>query len=86
MKQQRYFRIDTATREVAQAKALITDLNRLVDVLNVDINSREQTAGVTDLARPEYPAVARAMRARRDNLLQTISALRKRVGHLEVVT
>jgi len=67
-----------------QAKALITDLYRLVDVLNVDIDFREQEAGVTDLARAEYPAVARTMRARRDNLLETISALRQRAGRSDV--
>ncbi|WP_426527849.1 hypothetical protein [Bradyrhizobium sp. McL0615] len=84
MKQQRHLGIVTATREVTQARALITDLHRLVDVLNVDIDFREQEAGVTDLARPEYPAVARTMRARRDNLLETISALRQRAGHSDV--
>src|SRR5882757_5611427 len=84
MKQQRHLGIITAAREVTQAKALITDLYRLVDVLNVDIGFREQEAGVTDLARPEYPAVARTMRARRDNLLETISALRQRAGRSDV--
>ena len=84
MKQQRHLGIVTATREVTQARALITDLYRLVDVLNVDIDFREQEAGVTDLARPEYPAVARMMRARRDNLLETISALRQRASRLDV--
>ena len=85
MKQQRHLGIVTAAREVSQARALIADLNRLVDVLNVDIDFREQEAGVPDLARPEYPAVARAMRARRDNLLETISALRERAGRSDVV-
>lgn len=84
MKQPRHLGVVTATRELAQAKSLIADLYRLVDVLNVDIDFREQEAGVTDLARPEYPAVARTMRARRDNLLQTISALRQRVDRSEV--
>ena len=42
MKQQRHLGIVTATREVAQARALIADLSRLVDVLNVDIHSRER--------------------------------------------
>lgn len=84
MKQPRHLGIVTAARELAQAKSLIADLYRLVDVLNVDIDFREQEAGVTDLARPEYPAVARTMRARRDNLLQTISALRQRVDRSEV--
>ena len=80
MKQQRHLGIVTAMREVTQARALITDLHRLVDLLNVDIDFREQEAGVTDLAQPEYPAVARTMRARRDNLLETISALGQRAG------
>ena len=84
MKQQRHLGIVTATREVTQAKALITDLCRLVDVLNVDIDFREQEAGVTDLTQPEYPALARTMRARRDNLLETISALRQRAGRSDV--
>ena len=61
MKQQPHLGIVTATREVTQARALITDLYRLVDVFNVDIDFREQEAGVTDLARPEYPPLARTM-------------------------
>ena len=86
MKQQRHLGIVTATREVTQARALITDLYRLVDVLNVDIDFREQEAGVTDLARPEYPALARTMRARRDNLLETISVLRQRASRSDVAS
>jgi hypothetical protein len=84
MKQQHHLGIVTATREVTQVKALITDLYRLVDVLNVDIDFREQEAGVTDLARPEYPALARTMSARRDNLLETVSALLQRAGRSDV--
>jgi hypothetical protein len=64
MKQQRHLGIVTATREVTQARALITDLYRLVDVLNVDIDFREQEAGVTDLARPEYQPSPEHERAR----------------------
>jgi hypothetical protein len=75
MKQQRHLGIVTAKREVIQAKALIADLYRLVDLLNVDIDLREREAGVSDLTRPEYPALARTLRARRDNLLITISTL-----------
>ena len=77
MKQQCHLGIVAATREVTQAIALITDLYRLVEVLNVDIDFREQETGERDLARSGYPAVARTMRARRDNLLETISALRQ---------
>jgi hypothetical protein len=80
MKQQRHIGIVTAMRKVTQAKALIANLYRFVDVLNVDIDFSEQEAGVTALARPKYPALARVLRARRDNLLETISALRQRAG------
>jgi hypothetical protein len=34
---------------------------------------------MSDLALPEYPALARALRARRDNLLETISVLRQQL-------
>ena len=80
MKQRRHIVIVTAMREVTQAKALIADLYRFVDVLNVDIDFTEQEPGVTELARPEYPALARALRVRRDDLLETISALGQRAG------
>ena len=57
MKQQRHLGIATATREATQARALIADILRLIEVLNVDIAFREQEAGVTDLARPDYPVL-----------------------------
>jgi hypothetical protein len=52
---------------------------RIVEILNVDISSEEQAAGVADPARTEYPALARKLRARRDNLIETISALQQRL-------
>jgi len=55
------------------------DIARIVEILNVDISSEEQSAGVADPARAEYPALARTLRARRDNLLGTISALQQRL-------
>jgi hypothetical protein len=88
MKHQRHYESVNAVRQATQVRILIADLSRIVDILNVDIVSREQEAGVTDVARSEYPVLARALRARRDNLLETISALRQRLvqpfrfGHL----
>jgi hypothetical protein len=79
MKHQRHLRSPNAVREATQARTLIADLSRIVDMLNLDIASREEEAGVTDLTRPEYPVLARALRARRDNLLETISVLRQRL-------
>ena len=79
MKHQRHLGSVNAVREAIQVTNLIADLSRIVDILNVDIASREQETGVTDPARPEYPALARELRARRDNLLETIDALRQRL-------
>ena len=79
MKHQRHYRSADAVREATQARTLIADLSRIVDILNVDIVSEEQEAGMSDLALPEYPALARALRARRDNLLETISVLRQQL-------
>jgi hypothetical protein len=78
MKHQRHLGSVNAVREATQVTILIADLSRIVDLLNLDIASREQEAGVTDPARPEYPALARELRARRDNLLETIDALQQR--------
>ena len=78
MKHQRHLGSLNAVREATQVTNLIADLSRIVDLLNADIAAREQEAGVTDPARPGYPSLARELRARRDNLLETIDALRQR--------
>ena len=56
MKQPRHFRRVNELRESTQATTLIADLSHIVDILNVEIACREQEAGVSDLARPEYPS------------------------------
>ena len=79
MKHQGHFARAVHLREATQTRSLIADLDPIVDILNGDISAEEQAAGVTDLKRPEYPIFARALRARRDNLMETIAALRRRL-------
>jgi hypothetical protein len=79
MKHQGHFRHVDPLREAMQTRGLIADISRIIDILNVDIASEEEAAGVTDLARPEYPVLARALRARRDNLLATVFKLREQL-------
>ena len=79
MRHQGHLKSTEQLREATQARTLIADLSRIVEILNVDIASEEQAAGVADLAHSEYPVLARALRARRDNLLDTISALQQRL-------
>jgi hypothetical protein len=66
-------------REATQTRTLIADLTRIVEILNEEISSQEQASGVADPSRAEYRALARTLRARRDNLLETISALRQQL-------
>jgi hypothetical protein len=79
MKQRVRFRKAAADRE-ATTRTLIADLYRIVAVLDADIAAEEEQIGVIDLTRPEYPILARKLRGRRDNLLETVSQLRQRLA------
>ena len=80
MKHQYHFESVNVWRETAQTKALIADLDRIVQILNTDIATEEEQARVFDRSRPEYPVLARALVARRDNLMDTIAALEQRLA------
>jgi hypothetical protein len=72
--------LQTSLGEVAQINTLIANLTRSVEFLNFDIDAEEERARVRDVFNPAYPILARHLRARRDNLNDTIAALRARVG------
>jgi hypothetical protein len=59
------------------------DLERTVQILNMDISTEEERVGVFDRSESSYPILARTLMARRDNLLETIAALDQR---LRVIT
>jgi len=82
MKHQRHFgsASDAALTEVARIKALIGDLNRVVQILECDIATEEERARVSHLFGPTYPIIARTQAARRDNLKETIAALERRLA------
>jgi hypothetical protein len=84
MKYQRQFgsASDVALREVTHISALISDIDRVVRILDGDITSEEERTRVSDPADPTYPILARMLTARRDNLKETISALEKRLAGL----
>jgi hypothetical protein len=79
MKHQYHFESLNVWRETTQTKGLIADIDRIVQILNSDIASEEEQAGIFDCSRPEYPVLARALAARRDNLKDTIAALEQRL-------
>ena len=83
MKDQRHFGNATVSREAAQTRTLIADLDRIVQIIDGEITSQEEAARVFDHSQIEYPVLARALAARRDNLRQTIAALEQRLAAME---
>jgi septation ring formation regulator EzrA len=81
MKHQRHFEraSDVAIREAAQISTMISDLDRLVRLLDCDITTEEERARISDRSDPAYPILARTMAARRNNLRDTIAALEQRL-------
>lgn len=71
----------TATSREALIGELIADLDRIVRLLNNDIAAEEERARVFDRSSEKYPAFARTLLQRRNNLAATIAALEaRRVG------
>jgi hypothetical protein len=81
MKHQRHFEraSDVAIREAAQISTMISDLDRLVRLLDCDITTEEERARISDRSDPAYPILARTLAARRNNLRYTIAALEQRL-------
>jgi hypothetical protein len=84
MKHQHHFgsASDVALREVARISALISDLDRVVGILDCDIATEEERGRMSDPFDATYPILARTLTARRDNLKDTIAALEKRLAGL----
>jgi hypothetical protein len=80
MKHQRHFGTsDAALKEAAQISKMVSDLGRLVRILDCDIATEEERARVSDRSDAAYPILAREHAARRDNLRDTITALEQRL-------
>ena len=68
-----------ATRRL-QIATLIGDLWWSVEVLTADIEHEEMHSGVRNVANPNYPVLARSLKARRENLGATIASLEALTG------
>jgi hypothetical protein len=88
MKHRRYFERanDVALREVAHISTMISDLDRVVGILDCDIATEEERARISDRSDAAYPMLARTLAARRDNLRDTIAALEQRLANLPAET
>jgi hypothetical protein len=66
---------ESSLREAPQIRTLISDLDRIVQILNCDIAAEEERVRVFDRSDVTYPLLAGTLAARRDNLRDTIACL-----------
>jgi hypothetical protein len=58
-----------------RTERLVSDLHRLIQLLDCNIEFEEDRTGIFDLTNSNYSVTARQFRIRRDNLASTISKL-----------
>ena len=74
---------ESALREAAQIRILISDLDRIVQILNCDIATEEERVRVFDRSDVTYPLLAITLAARRDNLRDTIAVFEQRLATIK---
>jgi hypothetical protein len=83
MNMQRRFGISSATtalREASTIRIMMNDLDRIMQVIECDVATEEQRAGIFDRTDVKYPVLARVLELRRANLKVTIAALKQRLA------
>jgi outer membrane murein-binding lipoprotein Lpp len=78
------FRSETRSVAPDQIETLVITLSQRVQLLESDIEAEEERTRCTDRRDAAYSILARTLIARRDNLSETISALRQRLGVSEL--
>ena len=71
-------------RTTLKLRALIADLRWQVQLLESDIQDEQKRTGIFDVSSIAYPTLARNLRARRDNLLVTITLLEGQLPATEI--
>jgi flagellar biosynthesis/type III secretory pathway chaperone len=69
-----------------RTETLISDLRRLVHLIEADIKSEEERVGIFNPTRSDYPVTARQLKARWQNLTSTISRLEQALEKRPVVS
>jgi multidrug resistance efflux pump len=73
------FDYDDKRQRVCEIETMISDFRRIADDLDHQIKAEQQAVGISDINHFAYPTFARAAMSRRDNLLQSISELERRL-------
>lgn len=70
------FKVNEKRRQVEQLDLMLAEFARMAGDLDAQIMSEEKKSGITDTAHFAYPTFAKAARARRDNLMNSVKDLR----------
>jgi flagellar export protein FliJ len=70
------FKVTEKRRQVDQLQLMMAEFERMATELDVQINNEEKRSGITDTTHFAYPTFAKAARARRDNLVNSVGDLR----------
>lgn len=73
------FRYDERRRQVAEIEMMIAEFQRKHDDLDQQVQLEESRNGVCDPNHFNYSLTAKAIRARRDNLMKSIADLRQQL-------
>jgi flagellar export protein FliJ len=77
------FQAEEKRRRVIQLQTMIAEFTRMTSDLDREISNEEQRANISDPQHFAYPTYARAARARRDNLAQSLDGLRAQLEEAE---
>ncbi|WP_102957613.1 flagellar export protein FliJ [Mangrovicella endophytica] len=70
------FKVMEKRRQLEQLELMMGEFERMAADLDAQIASEEKKAGITDVTHFAYPTFAKAARARRDNLMNSVKDLR----------
>ncbi|MCB1417917.1 MAG: flagellar export protein FliJ [Notoacmeibacter sp.] len=70
------FQVNEKRRQLAQLEMMIAEFDRKAAELELQIESEEKKAGITDQSHFAYPTFAKAARTRRENLINSQADLK----------
>jgi flagellar export protein FliJ len=79
------FKVNEKRRQVEQLELMMGEFARMAADLDAQILSEEKKAGITDISHFAYPTFAKAARARRDNLTNSVKDLKVQLNAARIV-
>ncbi|SKA14076.1 flagellar export protein FliJ [Consotaella salsifontis] len=74
------FKVNEKRRQVEQLDLMMAEFEKMATELDAQIASEEKKSGITDVTHFAYPTFAKAARARRDNLMNSVKDLRVQIN------